>query len=74
MHNPFDIDTVATGDLIWQVVKTLQEIVENIEEYYVTWEKDKIDKITNQPIVIDNKKQTRPINSTKKGRNKKKNE
>lgn len=45
---------------------TLQYIIDNIEEYYVTWEKDKIDKITNKPIVIDNKKQTRPINSTKK--------
>lgn len=45
---------------------TLQYIIENIDEYYVTWEKDKIDKITNLPIVIDNKKQTRPINSTKK--------
>lgn len=47
-------------------LKTIQYIIENIEEYYITWEKDKIDKITNKPIVIDNIKQTRPINSTKK--------
>lgn len=45
---------------------TLQYIIDNIDEYYVTWEKDKIDKITNLPILVDNKKQTRPINSTKK--------
>ncbi|MDD3489478.1 MAG: reverse transcriptase family protein [Paludibacter sp.] len=47
-------------------LNSLQDIIENIEEYYITWEKDKIDKTTNQAIIIDNKKQTRPINSTKK--------
>jgi len=46
-------------------INTIEYIIENIDVYYISWEKKKLDKDTNLPIIINGKPKTRQLNSTK---------
>lgn len=46
-------------------INTIEHIINNIDAYYISWEKKKLDKDTNQPIIINGKPKIRQLNSTK---------
>jgi RNA-directed DNA polymerase len=46
-------------------INTIQNIIDNIDVYYISWEKKKLDKDTNQPILVNGKPKIRQLNSTK---------
>lgn len=47
-------------------INTIEYIIDNIDAYYISWEKKKLDKDTNQPVIIKGKPKIRQLNSTKK--------
>lgn len=46
-------------------INTIENIIDNIDAYYISWEKTKLDKDTNQPILVNGKPKIRQLNSTK---------
>ncbi|MGL5684011.1 MAG: reverse transcriptase family protein [Marinifilaceae bacterium] len=46
-------------------INSIQNIIDNIDAYYISWEKIKINKDTNLPIIENGKPKTRLLNSTK---------
>ena len=47
-------------------INTIQHIIDNIGDYYTSWEITKKDKDTNLPILVDGKPKIRELNSTKR--------
>jgi RNA-directed DNA polymerase len=46
-------------------INTIQNIIDNINAYYISWEKKKLDKDTNLPVLVNRKPKIRQLNSTK---------
>jgi len=46
-------------------INTINNIIDNIDAYYFSWEKQKLDKNTNLPIIENGRPKVRQINSTK---------
>lgn len=46
-------------------INTIENIIDNIDAYYISWEKKKLDKDTSQPILINGKPKIRQLNSTR---------
>jgi len=46
-------------------INTIENIIDNIDAYYVSWDKIKTDKDTNQPILVNGEPKVRHLNSTK---------
>jgi len=46
-------------------INTIENIIDNIDNYYITWEKKKLNKDTNLPILENGKPKIRQLNSTK---------
>lgn len=47
-------------------INTIEYVIDNIDDFYISWEKKEIDKDTNQPILINGKPKFRQLNSTNK--------
>lgn len=46
-------------------INTIKNIIDNIDAYYISWEKKKLDKDTSLPILVNGKPKIRQLNSTK---------
>ncbi|CDN31914.1 Reverse transcriptase [Mucinivorans hirudinis] len=46
-------------------INNIQNIIDNIGDYYISWEKIKIDKNTGNPVIINGQPKKRQLNSTK---------
>ena len=46
-------------------INTIENIIDKINAHYISWEKKKFDKDTNQPILVSGKPKIRQLNSTK---------
>ena len=46
-------------------INTIENIIDNIDAYYISWEKKKLNKDTYLPIIINGKPKIRQLNSTR---------
>lgn len=46
-------------------INNLKNIIDNIGDYYISWEKIKKDKTTGEPVIVNGKPKTRKLYSTK---------